>query len=991
MTDCAHRTARAGPSKVATSLAATVTTVLFGPITPAAADTVTAQVPISSAPSSVAVNPVTNTIYVANGGSANVTVIDGATNATATVIAGNAPQAVAVNPVTNKIYVTNDTARTDTVIDGATNTTATVTAGASPHAVAVNPVTNKIYVANRAGGTITVIDGATNTTVTVIDGATTPQALAVNPVTNKIYVANQSAAGTVLVITEAATQDVPLKVAIAPLPGNRTIVTPTFSFTPSTTFAPTAPGIEQVLFAVDTWQGPWTAATPSGGGTYSGTTAALQNGIHILYAFAADGQHASSTSPSPNAGPLVGNIAAYVFLKATAGPSTATSTPAAGSILLGASNTDTVTVTGSATSGSPTGTVTFSVCGPLLSAVGCATGGAPVGSAANLTAGAGNTATASSAPFTAPAPGIYCFRADYGGDTNYLVSSDGSATECFTVTPTADLSITKTDFVTSAVPGSSSFYVITASNPGPSNAPGAIVADTLPASLTANWSCDGAGGGTCTHAGSGNINDPVDLPAGASVTYSVSTIIDAGATGTLSNTATITAPDGVTDPTLGNNSATDTDTLTPPADLSITKPDGATTATPGETVIYTITASNLGPSNATGATVADTFPATLTGVTWNCVGAGGGTCPMSGTGNINTTVNLPGGGNITYTATATVSAAATGNVSNTATVSAPDGVTDPTPGNNSATDTDTLSPKADLSVTKSGPATATPGSNVTYSISVTNNGPSNAPAHLSDALPAGTTFVSDAPGPWACTNPVVGANGTVTCDIASLAAGTTASLTITVHVGAAAAGPINNTGVVSTTATDPNSANNSSTWTTTAGCAGDHTITGSSGSRALSGGTWCVSGANVAGSLSVAAGTNVVITNSTIGGSVNASNPAGFSLCNSTVGSLSVNGSSGFVLVGDPGDDLCPGNTINGTVSLSNNGAGVEVSHDRIAGSLVLSGNAGGGPFADDVSPEVEANTVGGSLSCSSNAPAPTNDHQPNAVSGSRSGQCSGL
>ena len=49
----------------------------------------------------------TNKIYVANYGSANVTVIDGATNSTTTVAAGTGPSAVAVNPVTNKIYVAN--------------------------------------------------------------------------------------------------------------------------------------------------------------------------------------------------------------------------------------------------------------------------------------------------------------------------------------------------------------------------------------------------------------------------------------------------------------------------------------------------------------------------------------------------------------------------------------------------------------------------------------------------------------------------------------------------------------------------------------------------------------------------------------------------------------------------------------------------------------------------------------------------------------------
>ncbi|HPG93451.1 MAG TPA: DUF11 domain-containing protein, partial [Dokdonella sp.] len=160
----------------------------------------------------------------------------------------------------------------------------------------------------------------------------------------------------------------------------------------------------------------------------------------------------------------------------------------------------------------------------------------------------------------------------------------------------ADLSITKTDGVTTATAGGSVTYTITASNAGPSNASGATVADTFPASLTCTWTCVGAGGGTCTAAGSGNINDTVNLPSGGSTTYTASCTISAAATGSLSNTATVAAPGGVTDPTPGNNSATDTDTLAASANLGITKTDGVTTATAGGSVTYTITASNAGPS-----------------------------------------------------------------------------------------------------------------------------------------------------------------------------------------------------------------------------------------------------------------------------------------------------------------------------------------------------------------------------------------------------------
>lgn len=164
-------------------------------------------------PAGVAVDEATNKMYVANTGDCgpfgncsshgSVTVIDGATNSTTTVADpnANAPAYVAVNSVTNKIYVANVFSGNVTVIDGATNSTTTVTdpnaAGLVPAAVAVNAVTNKIYVANnsRAGpnpGSVTVIDGATNSTTTITDpNAVTSVAVAVNPVTNKIYVANE--------------------------------------------------------------------------------------------------------------------------------------------------------------------------------------------------------------------------------------------------------------------------------------------------------------------------------------------------------------------------------------------------------------------------------------------------------------------------------------------------------------------------------------------------------------------------------------------------------------------------------------------------------------------------------------------------------------------------------------------------------------------------------------------------------------------------------
>ena len=131
------------------------------------AATATANVSVGTNPFSVVVNPVTNKIYVLNYWGANVTVIDGGTNAISAVSVGVNPVSVAVNPVTNKIYVANYGSNNVTVINGAANTTATVTVGTNPFAVAVNPVTNKIYIANSGSNNVTVIDGATNATATV--------------------------------------------------------------------------------------------------------------------------------------------------------------------------------------------------------------------------------------------------------------------------------------------------------------------------------------------------------------------------------------------------------------------------------------------------------------------------------------------------------------------------------------------------------------------------------------------------------------------------------------------------------------------------------------------------------------------------------------------------------------------------------------------------------------------------------------------------------
>ncbi len=236
------------------------------------------------------------------------------------------------------------------------------------------------------------------------------------------------------------------------------------------------------------------------------------------------------------------------------------------------------------------------------------------------------------------------------------------------------------------------------------------------------------------------------------------------------------------------------------ADLSITKTDGVASVAAGGTTTYTIVASNAGPTAANPATVTDTFPAFCSSVSYTSVAAGGATGNTAGpaAGNINdAALNLPSGSSVTYTATCTINAAAVGTLVNTATISS--GTPDPNAANNSATDTDTLTAPvvADLSLTKtSSPVgTVSVGSNVVYTLMVSNAGPDPATGVVvTDTLPAGVTYVSNSCG-------AAFASPTVTWNVGNLAAAASASCTITATVNTT--GPIVNTATADSNETDP--------------------------------------------------------------------------------------------------------------------------------------------------------------------------------------------
>ncbi len=404
------------------------------------------------------------------------------------------------------------------------------------------------------------------------------------------------------------------------------------------------------------------------------------------------------------------------------------------------------------------------------------------------------------------------------GATGATSAAIGSIPFCST---NSDIAVTKTNNSTAIVPGAPTTYTIVVRNNGPNAVFGIPVTDNLPAVFTnAAWTCAASAGSSCQAAsGAGNINTTVNLLNGGTATFQLTATPNPAATGQVTNTATIAPPDGAVDTNPSNNTASHTGPLTPQADLSITKTDGAASVTAGTALTYTIVVRNNGPSTVNGATVTDTIPPQLAGASWTCAASSGGSCAQAaGNGNINTTVNLGPGAQATFSLTATVLATATGSFTNTATVTSPAAVPDTAPNNNSASDTDTIGVSADLAITKSNNGnTVTAGGSVTYTVVVTNNGPSAVVgAPVTDNLPAQLTNAT-----WTCSPaPPSSANqcqqgagvGNVNTTV-SLAPAATATFAITATVRSDGAGSVTNTATVAAPpgATDPNSNNNTAT------------------------------------------------------------------------------------------------------------------------------------------------------------------------------------
>ena len=375
--------------------------------------------------------------------------------------------------------------------------------------------------------------------------------------------------------------------------------------------------------------------------------------------------------------------------------------------------------------------------------------------------------------------------------------ANNTATSSVPLAPSAALQITKAG-PANAVAGTNIVYTITVTNAGPSDATGVTLADPTPPGLTFV-----SNAGDCTTAFPCNLGT---LPAGATRTITATFAVPSGYTtpNPIANTATVSS---LTPPAVSTSATTNTPLAPPVTDLHITKTNGVDGVVAGRPTTYTITVTNpLGPSDAIGATVTDTFPATLTGVTWTCAGTGGGTCVAAGSGNINTPVTVPVGASVVFTATGTVNPAATGELVNSAQVLPPLGHTNRTSA--IATDHDAIGTEADVAITKTGPASIVAGNPLVYTITVTNTGPSDAAGVVvRDPTPPGLTWVSNT----GAARPPSRARS-AWC---RPAATRTITATFTVPLDYSGPSPIANVTDVSSTTLDTNTANNTATVETT--------------------------------------------------------------------------------------------------------------------------------------------------------------------------------
>ena len=414
-------------------------------------------------------------------------------------------------------------------------------------------------------------------------------------------------------------------------------------------------------------------------------------------------------------------------------------------------------------------------------------------------------------PATATYPGQASWTYQYQSCAGYPLNN-GTTTTNVSTTGTVRLQPTKSATPPGkALPGDQVTYTITIPNTGTADTSGATLADPIPAgttyvanSTTLNGSAVSDAGGAMPFAVARLVNSPGgssgQIKVGETATITFRVTINANPPNIITNIATID-PDGT-----GPAPAISVPLTNPPvqADLAVTISDNQTSAVAGSPVSYVVTVTNNGPDSVISLDLEVPLPATIL----NPIRT-----PSSGNYNASsgewTGLNLASGGSITLTITGTISPAATGTLTVPATLSPSPGVQDTNTANNTASDTDTLTYVADLAITKTnGKTSVLPGSNIQYTITVTNNGPSRVDSvTVVDLLPAllQTPVFTPVQGVYNETTGLwTGLN---------LSPGQSAVLTLTGTVDVSVTGNFVNTVTVSPPAgvTDPHAGNNTAT------------------------------------------------------------------------------------------------------------------------------------------------------------------------------------
>jgi uncharacterized repeat protein (TIGR01451 family) len=411
-----------------------------------------------------------------------------------------------------------------------------------------------------------------------------------------------------------------------------------------------------------------------------------------------------------------------------------------------------------------------------------------------------------------------------GNPTNDSVSQDT------VVQDSADLRLTKECKPDEPLlVGGTATCTILVDNLGPSDARDVVVSDLHVSNgaftiTSATYTpADGPDAGTCVIAG-GLVTCHIGIePAGGRTTITVT--LTSLVPEDVNDIATVAS--STSDPNEGNNIAGDGVTFVEMADLKVTKlckPDDVLLA--GQDGDCTILVDNLGPSTATNVVLRDT--SVSNGVfTFGVISTDVGACgaPVGGV----VTCNL---GNMAPNARATihvhVSALQPQDINDDADVTS--ATLDPNRLNNQSQDGFHVVAVSDLVVSKTdAPDPVTAGTNLTYTVGVTNNGPSTATnVVIADVLPAQVTLVSiTPPAGVACNSGVPGDPAQpLTCNVGNLANGGSASITIVVNVKSdVPVGTILTNGAsVSSNSVDSNTGDNVIHVTTTVGNSADLSI-----------------------------------------------------------------------------------------------------------------------------------------------------------------------